>query len=81
MATFAYPSGSFGYWRGGGSDGFPLAQGQGSKMGPANAGVGIFPAGSGGGATGSGWTPTVTYLLVFIAAEIVAFGLLARVLR
>ena len=43
---YNYPSSSFGYWRGGMSDG-PLAQGQGSEMGQANSGVGIFPQGSG----------------------------------
>ena len=78
--SYSRPSSSFGYWRGGMSDG-PLAQNQGSGYGQANQGVGIFPPGSGGGSSGAGWTPTVTYLLVFIAAEIVAFGLLAKVLR
>ena len=82
MATFAArPSSSFGYWRGGMSDG-PLAQGQGSRVyGQANSGAGIFPQGSGPVDSGSGWHPTVIYLLAFVTVEIVAFGLLARVLR
>jgi hypothetical protein len=76
---YARPSSSFGYWRGGMSDG-PLAQGQGSGYGQANSGVGMFPQGS-GSATASGWSPTITYLLIFVVAEIVAFGFLARALR
>ncbi|HXZ71597.1 MAG TPA: hypothetical protein VEH31_12120 [Streptosporangiaceae bacterium] len=78
----ARPSSSFGYWRGGGSDGMPLAYGQGSRMGQANSGVGVFPPGSGGGGTGGGaWHPTVIYLLVFVVAELVIFKLLERALR
>ncbi len=82
MAVFAArPSSSFGYWRGGFSDG-PLAQNQGSRVyGQANSGAGIFPQGSGPVDSGAGWHPTVIYLLVFVAVEIVAFGLLGRVLR
>ena len=76
----ARPSSSFGYWRGGYSDG-PLAQGQGSKMGQANSGAGMFPQGSGPAGGGGSWHPTVTYLLILVAAEIVAFGLLARTLK
>lgn len=83
MATAFYsrPTSSFGYWRGGMSDG-PLAYGQGSGFGQANSGVGQFPQGSGpvdGG--GSGWNPTVTYLLVFVVVEIVLFKCLERMLR
>ena len=77
---YSRPSSSFGYWRGVGSDG-PLAQGQGSKMGQANSGTGLFPPGSGTGSTGGAWHPTVVYLLVLVAVEIIAFGLLAKVLR
>jgi len=32
-------------------------------------------------AGGSGWEPTVVYLLLLVLAEIVLFGLIARVLR
>jgi hypothetical protein len=77
---YARPSSSFGYWRGVGSEG-PLAQGQGSGYGQANQGVGILPPGSGNPAGSTGWSPTLTYLIVFVVAEIVAFGLLGRVLR
>lgn len=83
MATAFYsrPSSSFGYWRGGMSDG-PLAQGQGSRMGQADSGAGMFRQGDGpqGGGGGS-WSPTVTYLLVFVVAEIVLFKCLERMLR
>jgi hypothetical protein len=76
----AYPTASFGYWRGGMSDG-PLTQGQGSKMGQADSGAGYFRQGDGPQGGGGAWHPTVVYLLIFVAAEIVAFGLLARALR
>ena len=79
-AYYARPSSSFGYWRGGMSDG-PLTQGQGSGYGPVQQGAGILPPGSGDPAASTGWTPTLTYLFVFIVAEILAFGLLGRVLR
>ena len=78
---YARPSSSFGYWRGGMSDG-PLAQNQGSRVyGQANSGAGLFPQGSGQANPGKAWTPTLTYLLVFVVAEMAAFALLARVLR
>lgn len=78
---YSRPSSSFGYWRGGMSDG-PLAQNQGSfRYGQANSGAGIFPQGSGAANGGGTWTPTLTYLLVFVAAEMIAFALLARILR
>jgi len=82
MTTFAArPSSSFGYWRGGMSDG-PLAQNQGSrKYGQASSGAGLFPQGSGPADTSSTWHPTVLYLLAFMVVEVVAFGLLARALR
>lgn len=82
MATAFYsrPSSSFGYWRGGMSDG-PLAQGQGSGRGQANSGAGMFPQGSGTPLGGKAWTPTVTYLLVFVVVEIIVFGLLGRALK
>src|SRR5258707_15097400 len=79
MAVFAArPSSSFGYWRGGFSDG-PLAQNQGSRVyGQANSGAGIFPQGSGPVDSGGGWHPAGVYLLGFVAVEIGAFGLLGR---
>jgi hypothetical protein len=82
MTVFASrPSSSFGYWRGGMSDG-PLAYGQGSGRGQANSGAGLFRQGDGPQDGGGGaWHPTVIYLLILVAAEIVAFGLIARALR
>ena len=77
---YSRPSSSFGYWRGVGSDG-PLTQGQGSGYGPRNQGAGMFPPGSGGVSGGSSWSPTLTYLLVFVVVEVVAFGLLGRLLK
>lgn len=77
---YSRPSSSFGYWRGVGSDG-PFTQGQGSGYGPAQQGTGLFPPGSGDPAAGTGWSPTLTYLLVFVVVEIVAFGVLGRLLK
>lgn len=79
-AFYARPSSSFGYWRGGMSDG-PLTQGQGSGMGQANQGKGILPPGSGDPRGGGSWSPTLTYMLVFVAVEVVAFGVLGRLLK
>jgi hypothetical protein len=77
---YSRPSSSFGYWRGVGSEG-PLSQGQGSGYGPKQQGMGLFPPGSGPVTAGTSWSPTVTYMLIFVVAEIIAFGILARVLR
>ena len=80
-AYSAYPSSAFGYWRGVGSDG-PLAYGQGSNYGQASQGAGMFPDGYGPPAAASGgWHPTVIYLLILIAAEMIAFKLIAAALR
>ena len=81
MATWAArPSSSAGYWRGGFSDG-PLWQGQGSfAYGPSVQGVGQVPPGS-GAAPSKAWSPTVIYLLVFVAVELVAVKCLERWLR
>jgi hypothetical protein len=78
--VYARPSSAFGYWRGGGSE-LPLTQGQGSGMGQRNQGAGIFPPGSGDMGGGAAWSPTLTYMLIFAVIEIVAFGLLGRMLR
>ena len=75
------PTASFGYWRGGMSDG-PLAQNQGSyAYGQANSGAGIFPQGTGPAGGTAAWSPTLTYLLAFVVAEMILFKLLERVLR
>jgi hypothetical protein len=78
---YSRPSPSFGYWRGGGSDGVPLAGGQGSGMGQSNSGLGLLSQGQGmiGGA--SDWHPTVIYLLVLVLAEMIVFGFIAKTLR
>jgi hypothetical protein len=78
---YSRPSSSLGYWRGGGSDGVPLAGGQGSNMGPKNQGLGFFSQGQGSMGDGSGWEPTVVYLLILIVAEMFVFGFIARMLR
>ena len=74
------PSSSFGYWRGGMSDG-PLTQNQGSRVyGQASSGAGLFMQGQGPPGGAAAWSPTVTYLLVFVVAEMIIFKLLAGVL-
>jgi hypothetical protein len=81
MGSFASrPSSAYGYWRGGGSDGMPLAGGQGSNMGPKLQGLGVFSQGQGSGGGGS-WEPTVVYLLILVVAEMIVFGFIARMLR
>lgn len=82
MASIAArPSSSAGYWRGGFSDG-PLWKNQGSfAYGPAAQGVGMLPPGSGANAGGTAWSPTLTYLFIFVVIEMVAFKCLERVLR
>jgi hypothetical protein len=81
QAYYARPTSSFGYWRGGMSDG-PLWQGQGARFyGPAAQGAGLLPPGSGPAPSAAGWTPTVTYLLVFIVAEMILFKVIERMLR
>lgn len=75
----ARPSSSTGYWRGGMPDG-PFWKGQGSGYGQPAQGAGILPPGSGQGG-GSGWSPTVVYLLIFVAVEIVAVRCLERWLK
>lgn len=75
----ARPSSSTGYWRGGGSE-IPLAFGQGSGYGQRNQGIGILPPGS-GAQGGSGWSPTVVYLLVFVVVEMILMKCFERLLR
>ena len=77
---YSRPSSSFGYWRGGMSDG-PLWKGQGSQMGPKTQGLGLFMQGQGSPGGSGGWEPTVIYLLLLIIAEMIVFGVISRVLR
>lgn len=76
----ARPSSSFGYWRGGMSDG-PLAQGQGSQLGQANSGAGVFRQGDGPPGAPAMWTPTLTYLFILIVVEMILFKCVERMLR
>jgi hypothetical protein len=41
----------------------------------------FLTAGQASSTGGSGWEPTVVYLLLLVVAEIVIFGFIARVLR
>lgn len=76
----ARPSSSAGYWRGGMSDG-PLWYNQGSyAYGPSVQGVGVLPPGT-GSPTGTGWSPTIIYLLVFVVAEMILMKCFERLLR
>jgi hypothetical protein len=80
-AYYARPTSSFGYWRGGMSDG-PLTQNQGSfHYGPSQQGAGLLPPGAGDPVAGTAWSATLTYLFVLIVVEIVAFGFLGRLLK
>ncbi len=77
---YARPSPSFGYWRGGMSDG-PLAYNQGSRhYGQANSGAGMFMEGQGPAGGDAAWGPTIIYLFVFVIAEMIAFKILGKVL-
>lgn len=71
---FASPSASFGYYRGS-----PLAGGQGSGQGHNPMGSNTFAAGQGPGtSSGTGWHPTVLYMLVLIIAEMFVFAFISR---
>ena len=48
--------------------------------GPKLQGLGIFSQGQ-GAPGGSGWEPTVIYLLILIVAEMIVFGFISRALR
>lgn len=74
------PSSAFGYWRGGGSE-IPLAQGQGSGMGPANQGAGMFSQGQGPAGQGKAWEPTIPVLLALVVVEVIVFGCIGRMLE
>lgn len=76
---YSRPSSSLGYWRGGGSE-IPLTGGQGGMAGPKLQGLGFFSQGQ-GAPGGTGWEPTVIYLLLLIVAEMVVFGFISRALR
>lgn len=73
------PNPSFGYWRGGSDAG---AGGSGSGMGQANSGVGVLNQGLGSvGQMAGAWEPSVLYLIGFVIVEMIAFHVIARVLK
>lgn len=72
--SYAYPTSSFGYYRGS-----PMAGGTGSGMGQSMAGTGVFAAGTGTASAGdTGWNPTLLYMFALIILEMVVFGFLAK---
>lgn len=71
------PNPSFGYWRGA-----TLAGGSGSGMGQANSGTGVLSQGLGSvGQMAGAWEPSVLYLVAFVIFEMIAFHVIARVLK
>jgi hypothetical protein len=72
---FAYPSSSFGSYRGA-----PIYGGDGSGMGPNVSGSNVFSAGQGSvtSANASAWTPTILYLFVLVFVEMFVFAFIAR---
>lgn len=72
----AYPTASFGYYRGA-----PQYMGEGSGMGGTVAGNGQFAAGQGPAGQASGWEPSILYLFGLIVVEMIVFGILSRHLR
>lgn len=72
---YAYPSSSYGYYRGS-----PIVGGEGSGMGNNVSGSNVFSAGQGSmTSSGSGsWTPTILYLFVLILVEMFVFAFIAR---
>jgi hypothetical protein len=71
------PNPAYGYWRG-----ESLAGGSGSGMGQANAGAGVLSQGLGSvGNIAGAWEPSVLYLIGFVVFEMIAFHVIARVLK
>jgi hypothetical protein len=74
---FAAPTSSFGYYRG--SPQFGGGAQSGGGQGPLMAGTNTFSQGSGpASGTGSGWNPTILYMIALIIVEMVIFGILSR---
>lgn len=70
----AWPTSSFGYYRGS-----PQFMGQGSQQGVSMAGNGVFAPGQGPSASPeTAWSPTILYLFLLVIAEMVVFGILSR---
>lgn len=73
--NFAYPTSSFGYYRGAPQAGGGAQSGGGN--GPAMAGNNTFAAGQ-GPQSQTGWSPTILYMIGLIIGEMIVFGILAR---
>lgn len=75
---FSAPTSSFGYYRGAPQVGGGAQSGGG--QGPVMAGTNTFSQGQGpvGGQGGTGWNPTILYLIALIILEMVVFGIIAR---
>ena len=71
---FSYPTSSYGYYRGPSVWG---GEGAG-KAGQNVSGTTQFAQGQGPQASASGWDPHILYLLIFVFAEMVVFGFLAK---
>lgn len=70
---FSRPNASYGYYRGA-----PQYGGQGSGMGPKKNGVSASSMGV-TTSTGTGaWHPTIKYMFILIAAEVVVFGWIGK---
>jgi len=75
------PSSAFGYYRGMTEGPFWQGQGSGAGMAANTQGVGVMSQGQGSIASPGGWHPTILYLILFVLAEMVVFGLLSKHLR
>lgn len=75
--NFAYPSSSFGYYRGNPQFGGGAQSGGG--QGPQVAGTNTFSQGQGPtGQSGTNWNPTILYMFGLIVLEMVVFGIISR---
>jgi hypothetical protein len=71
---FAYPTASYGYYRGP-----SIYGGEGAgKAGQNVSGSTQFAQGQGAGGQASGWEPSILYLLIFVFVEMIVFGILAK---
>jgi hypothetical protein len=74
---WAMPTSSFGYYRG--SPEFMGGARGGGGQGNFVAGTNTFAQGQGPtGDTGTGWNPTILYMLGLIILEMIVFGIIAR---
>lgn len=74
---YSRPTASFGYYRGAPQFGGGAQAGGG--QGVAMAGTNTFAQGQGPTSdSGSGWNPTILYLIGLVLAEMIIFGIIAR---